>query len=146
MDIISLQEQLTSLPELQGRASYETEDLRHELDILQHDYDIEEAKETLKLYEIYKEESNKSIMEKKVKSEIKIKLQQKELSIITAKSKWKAKEVESETLNKKLMALCKLSDIAVEEIKLGLHTNLPEQKEEVKNEKVSSSGSNKSQW
>jgi hypothetical protein len=145
MDIISLQEQLTSLPELQGKASYETEDLRHELDILQHEYDIEEAKETLKLYEIYKEESNKSIMEKKVKAEIKIKLQQKELSIITAKSKWKAREVESETLNKKLMSLCKLSDIAVEEIKLGLHTNLPVAKE-VRNEKDSSSGSEKSKW
>jgi len=102
---------MKELPESYGIKSHEAEDARNKYEVAVQELKNKEAKDTLKLQVVKIEGESQTKMGDRIKNQVITDLHNDTLEVLILKSNWKKLEIDAEVLDKKIMLLCKKTDV-----------------------------------
>ena len=115
MHISELEQAIHDLPELYGRIAHESEVARYEWEKAEQSLNMKEAGETLKLLSTRLEGESATAQATRIKNKVIVDLHTDTMEVLILKSTYKKLELEADTLSKKIMLLCKSTDLYLAE-------------------------------
>lgn len=114
-NLIDIENAIKSLPEEYSEVAHKAEEARYELDKIEQNLELREAKLTLtKMAKVIDGETQKA-RETRIKCEVIDELHSDTMEVLKAKSTYKKLELDAEVISKKIVMLCKSSDLFLAE-------------------------------
>ena len=111
LTITELELEMASLPVDYGKKAHEAEVARYKYELELEKLKNKEAGDTLKLQVVKVEGESQTKMGERIKNQVVSDLHNDTLEVLKLKSDWKKLEIDAEVLDKKIMLLCKKTDM-----------------------------------
>jgi hypothetical protein len=115
MNLIEIEQSIKELPEVYGKVAHEAEVARSYFEVAQQNLALKEAGDTLKLQVVKVEGESQTKMNERIKNQVIVDTHEEVLEVLKKKSTWKKLELEADIVSKKIMLLCKSTDLYLSE-------------------------------
>jgi hypothetical protein len=115
MQLIDIELAIKELPETYGKLAHEAEVARSAFEVAQQCLAMKEAGDTLKLQVVKVEGESQTKMNERIKNQVIVDTHDEVLEVLKLKSSWKKLELEADIISKKIMLLCKSTDLYLSE-------------------------------